>query len=316
MSVAEILKNRTQTGFSIEILPPLKGKNLNKVFADLDKLVEHKPLFVNITTHHSEPVYMAAGDDGNLRKVFVRKRPGTVAVAAAIRHRYNIPTVPHIICMGFSPEETEYVLIDLNFLGVTDLLVLRGDTDKETLVPREASHKFAIDLIQQVNDFNNGKSIDGSLFEKPDVPFSYGVAGYPEKHSEAPNLETDIQRLKAKVDMGAQYVVTQLFYDNDHFYRFRDKAHAAGINVPIIPGLKPLSKKKQLSILPSVFNTEIPQPLVQQVEAAKDDSESRKIGTDWLFRQSEDLKAHGVPCIHYYTLGAVDMVCDVVKNLF
>lgn len=314
-SVAEILRSRTSTGFSVEVLPPMKGKNIGKLFADLDKLMKFNPLFVNITTHHSEPVYQPA-EGGNLRKVFVRKRPGTVAVAAAIQHRYGIPTVPHIICQGFSPEETEYVLIDLNFLGIRDLFLLRGDTDKEVLVPKECSHKHATDLIRQVVDFNGGLSIDGAHFEAPQEPFSFGVAGYPEKHAEAPNMQTDIDWLKRKVDMGAEYIITQLFYDNSHFYRFVDKATAAGINVPIIPGLKPISRKTQLSVLPRIFSTEIPQGLVEKIMAAGSDDEARKIGRDHLLEQSADLKAHGIPNIHFYTLGAVDTVCSVAEELY
>lgn len=313
-SVAQILRNRQTTGFSIEVLPPLKGKGITRLFADLDKLTEHHPLFVNITTHHSEPVYQPA-EGGNLRKTFVRKRPGTVAVAAAIHNRYNIPTVPHIICRGFSPEETEYVLIDLDFLGISDLFLLRGDTDKDTLVPVAESHAHATDLIAQVVDFNKGITIDGAQVEPPSQPFSFGVAGYPEKHAEAPNFKTDIDFLKRKVDMGAEYIITQLFYDNEHFYRFVDAARAAGIDVPIVPGLKPLSRKAQLSILPRIFNTEIPQELVDKVVSANDD-DVKKIGRDWLLTQAADLKEHGVPCVHFYTLGAVDTVCSVVRELY
>ena len=313
-SVAEILRSRTSTGFSIEVLPPLKGKGIDRLFADLDKLTRFKPLFVNITTHHSEPVYQPA-DGGNLRKVFVRKRPGTVAVAAAIQHRYNIPTVPHIICRGFSPEETEYVLIDLNFLGIKDLFLLRGDTDKEVLVPVNESHAHATDLIKQVLDFNDGLILDGQRVDKPEVPFSFGVAGYPEKHAEAPNMKTDIEWLKRKVDLGAEYVITQLFFGNEHFYRFVDTARAAGIDVPIIPGLKPLSRKAQLSVLPRIFNTEIPEQLVEKVSSASDD-DVRTIGRDWLLSQASDLKEHGVPCVHFYTLGAVDTVCSVAQELY
>ena len=313
-SVAEILRSRQTTGMSVEVLPPLKGNGIGKIFSDLDKLIKYNPLFVNITTHHSEPIYQPA-DGGNLRKVFVRKRPGTVAVAAAIQHRYGIPTVPHIICQGFSPEETEYVLIDLNFLGVSDLFLLRGDTDKEVLVPKEVSHQHATDLIEQVMNFNSGKSIDGSVAEPTHVPYSFGVAGYPEKHAEAPNMQSDIELLKRKVDMGAEYIITQLFYNNEHFYRFVDQAQAAGISVPIIPGLKPISRKSQINVLPRVFNTEIPADLVNKILVAND-ADVKAIGRDHLLAQAQDLKAHGVPCVHFYTLGAVDTVCSVAEELF
>ena len=314
-SVAEILRSRQETGFSVEVLPPVKGKGINKIYSDLDRLMRYKPLFVNITTHHSEPVYQTV-EGGNLRKMFVRKRPGTVAVAAAIQHRYGVPAVPHIICNGFSPEETEYVLIDLNFLGVRDLFLLRGDADKEVLVPREQSHQHATDLIAQVKDFNRGVSIDGSQFEAPEESFSFGVAGYPEKHAEAPNFGTDLQYLKQKVNMGAEYVITQLFYDNEAYYDFVERARAAGIEVPIIPGMKPISRKSQLNVLPRVFNTNIPQELVDAVTSAPDDAAVKKIGRDWLLRQCQDLKAHGVPCIHFYTLGAVDTVCSVAEEIY
>ncbi|MBQ2321843.1 MAG: methylenetetrahydrofolate reductase [Bacteroidales bacterium] len=313
-SVAEILRSRKTTGFSVEVLPPLKGKGISRLFADLDKLTQFKPLFVNITTHHSEPVYQPA-EGGNLRKVFVRKRPGTVAVAAAIHHRYGIPTVPHIICRGFSPEETEYVLIDLNFLGIKDLFLLRGDTDKEVLVPVSESHAHATDLIGQVLDFNRGVMLDGQGVDTPEHPFSFGVAGYPEKHAEAPNMKTDIDWLKRKVDLGAEYVITQLFFGNEHFYRFVDTARAAGIDVPIIPGLKPISRKAQVNVLPRIFNTEIPEQLVESISAATDD-EVKKIGRDWLLAQAADLKEHGVPCVHFYSLGAVDTVCSVAQELY
>ncbi len=314
-SVADILANQSTPGFSIEVLPPIKGKSINQLFADLDKLTAFHPLFVNITTHHSEPIFLPLAD-GNLRKMFVRRRPGTVAVASAIQNRYNIPVVPHIICSGFSPEETEYVLIDLDFLGIHDLFLLRGDNDKETFVPKNVSHQYASQLIEQVNNFNSGKSIDGSDFEKPSTLFTFGVAGYPEKHAEAPNLKTDIDRLKQKVDMGADYVVTQLFYDNQKFYRFVDSAMSAGISVPIIPGLKPLSRKKQLSVIPSVFGTEIPQSLVESISSASDDNEVKKIGQDFLLSQADDLIHHGVNCVHFYTLGAVDTICNVLSSLF
>ncbi len=313
-SVAEILRSRKEAGFSIEVLPPVKGKGTSKLMADIEKMSQFNPLFVNITVHHSEPVFTPAEGD-MLRKTFVRKRPGTVAVAAAIQHRFGIPTVPHIICQGFTPEETEYSLIDLNFLGIHDLFLLRGDNDKETVVPRELSHKHATDLIAQVNDFNNGLSIDGQVIDKPEVKFTFGVAGYPEKHAEAPNMRSDIDWLKRKIDLGAEYVITQLFYNNEYFYRFRDALAAEGVNVPIVPGLKPISRKTQLSVLPRVFSTEIPSELVDKINAANDE-DVKAIGRDHLLAQAADLKANGVPCVHFYTLGAVDTVCSVANELF
>lgn len=302
-----------RAGFSIEVLPPPRGKGPSRLRADMERMAKLGPLFVNITTHHSEPVFEQQ-PDGSLRKLFVRKRPGTVAVAAAIQQRYGIPTVPHIICNGFSREETEYVLIDLNFLGLRDLFLLRGDADKETLVPAHASHAHASDLIAQVNEFNAGRLLGAQAMEPPEQPFSFGVAGYPEKHAEAPNEDEDLRWLKRKVDLGAEYVITQLFYDNARFYRFRDRAVAAGINVPIVPGLKPLGRKAHLTVLPRVFGTVLPSELVERVEAA-DEADVRKVGAEWLLRQAEDLAANGAPCVHFYTLGAVDVVCQTVEEL-
>ena len=218
MTVADIIRKQQTTGFSIEVLPPIKGSSINKVFSSIDMLREFNPLFINITTHHSEPVFQSV-DGGTLRKQFVRKRPGTVAVAAAIQHRYGIPTVPHIICSGFTRSETEYVLIDLNFLGIHDIFVLRGDNDKECLVTPEECHNHATDLIEQINNINNGRFLEGTLNDPLENKFSFGVAGYPEKHEEAPNIESDIRFLKQKVDAGAEYVITQLFYDNKKYLR-------------------------------------------------------------------------------------------------
>lgn len=315
MTVAEILRRRETTGFSIEVLPPIKGSSISKVFSSIDMLKEFNPLFINITTHHSEPVLQTV-DGGTLRKQFVRKRPGTVAVAAAIQHRYGIPTVPHIICSGFTRSETEYVLIDLNFLGIHDIFVLRGDNDKECLVPAAECHKHATDLISQINDINNGRFLEGTLNDPLENIFSFGVAGYPEKHEEAPNMESDIRYLKQKVDSGAEYIITQLFYDNRKFFDFVDRCRAAGINVPIIPGLKPLTKKRQLTILPKIFKCDIPEDLAKAIEACKDDEAVKRVGIEWLTMQSKELIAHGVPDLHFYTLSAADSVREIAKAVY
>jgi len=315
MTVAEILRRRETTGFSIEVLPPIKGSSISKVFSSIDMLKEFNPLFINITTHHSEPVLQTI-DGGTLRKQFVRKRPGTVAVAAAIQHRYGIPTVPHIICSGFTRSETEYVLIDLNFLGIHDIFVLRGDNDKECLVPAAECHKHATDLISQINDINNGRFLEGTLNDPLENIFSFGVAGYPEKHEEAPNMESDIRYLKQKVDSGAEYIITQLFYDNRKFFDFVDRCRAAGINVPIIPGLKPLTKKRQLTILPKIFKCDIPEELAKAIEACKDDEAVKRVGIEWLTMQSKELIAQGVPDLHFYTLSAADSVREIAKAVY
>lgn len=315
MTVAEILRRRETTGFSIEVLPPIKGSSISKVFSSIDMLKEFNPLFINITTHHSEPVLQTV-DGGTLRKQFVRKRPGTVAVAAAIQHRYGIPTVPHIICSGFTRSETEYVLIDLNFLGIHDIFVLRGDNDKECLVPAAECHKHATDLISQINDINNGRFLEGTLNDPLENIFSFGVAGYPEKHEEAPNMESDIRYLKQKVDSGAEYIITQLFYDNQKFFDFVDRCRATGINVPIIPGLKPLTKKRQLTILPKIFKCDIPEELAKAIEACKDDEAVKRVGIEWLTMQSKELIAQGVPDLHFYTLSAADSVREIAKAVY
>ena len=315
MTVAEILRRRETTGFSIEVLPPIKGSSISKVFSSIDMLKEFNPLFINITTHHSEPVLQTV-DGGTLRKQFVRKRPGTVAVAAAIQHRYGIPTVPHIICSGFTRSETEYVLIDLNFLGIHDIFVLRGDNDKECLVPAAECHQHATDLISQINDINNGRFLEGTLNDPLENIFSFGVAGYPEKHEEAPNMESDIRYLKQKVDSGAEYIITQLFYDNQKFFDFVDRCRAAGINVPIIPGLKPLTKKRQLTILPKIFKCDIPEDLAKAIEACKDDEAVKRVGIEWLTMQSKELIARGVPDLHFYTLSAADSVREIAKAVY
>lgn len=315
MTVAEILRERKSTGFSIEILPPLKGNSIAKTLNNIELLKEFNPLFINITTHHSVPVYQTS-NDGKYQKQFVRKRPGTVAVAAALQHKYGIPTVPHIICSGFTRSETEYVLIDLNFLGIHDLFVLRGDNDKEQLVPREECHAHATELIAQINDINAGRFLDGTLNDALDKQFSFGVAGYPEKHEEAPNMESDIHFLKQKVDAGAEYVITQLFYDNSKYFSFVERCRKAGINVPIIPGLKPLTKKTQLNVLPKTFNCEMPEDLVKAVVECKDDAAVKQVGIEWLTAQCKELKAAGVPNLHFYTLSAADSVRAVAQNIY
>ena len=315
MTVTEILQSRKTTGFSIEVLPPLKGSSIDKVFESIDSLREFNPLYINITSRHSEPVYQTSSD-GKYKKLFVRKRPGTVAVAAAIQHRYGIPTVPHIICSGFTPSETEYVLIDLNFLGIHDLLLLRGDNDKEMLVDPKECHRHATDLIQQVNDFNEGKFLDGTTTDPLKNKFSFGVAGYPEKHEEAPNMESDLRYLKQKVDAGAGYIITQLFFDNQKYFDFVDKCRAMGITVPIIPGLKPIKKLSQLSVLPKTFGVNMPEPWVRELDKCKSDNDAKSVGIEWLTHQCKELIAKGVPNLHFYTLAASDSVAEVARRVY
>ncbi|MBR4434268.1 MAG: methylenetetrahydrofolate reductase [Bacteroidaceae bacterium] len=306
-----------QTGFSFEVLPPLKGMGIERLFADIDMLREFNPQYVNITTHRSERIYRETAP-GLFERVAVRKRPGTVAVAAAIKARYGIPVVPHILCSGFTREETEYVLIDLQFLGITDLLVLRGDKAKDdaSFTPTPGGYSHATELQEQINRFNAGYFDDGTPIQGSVRPFTYGVACYPEKHIEAPNMESDLHWLLKKQEGGAQYAVTQLFYDNAVYFRFVERARAAGITIPIIPGIKPLTKASQLTIVPKTFNVDIPVELTEAVRACKDDEAVRRVGVEWCTAQCQELIRHGVPRIHFYVLGATQSVRDVAKVVF
>jgi methylenetetrahydrofolate reductase (NADPH) len=305
------------TAFSFEVLPPLKGTGIDKLFAEINMLREFDPRYINITTHRSESVYREVSD-GIFQRVSVRKRPGTVAVAAAIHSRYGIPVVPHILCSGFTREETEYVLIDLQFLGITDLLVLRGDKARSDarFIPTPGGYSHAIELQDQINRFNAGFFDDGTPFQAPVKPFTYGVACYPEKHEEAPNLDRDIYWLRQKQEAGASYAVTQLFYDNARFFCFVEKARASGVTIPIIPGIKPLSKASQLSVIPKTFKVDIPDDLSDAVLRCKDDAEVREVGVEWCINQCRELMADGVPGIHFYTVGAVSSVRDVAKAIY
>lgn len=318
MKITDIINQHAGTGFSFEILPPLKGSSIERTFANIDLLREFNPLYINITSHRSEVVYKDT-HDGFFRKLSQRSRPGTVAVAAAISHKYGIPVVPHLICSGFSATETEYALIDLNFLGIHNVLVLRGDKGKhETRFTRtEGGHSHAIELAQQINRFNEGYFWDGTMMESGSKGyFSYGVAGYPEKHDEAPNLDEDIVRLKEKVDAGAEYVVTQMFFDNEKYFDFVARCRAVGINVPIIPGLKPITLMSQLSVLPKIFHVDIPTPLARELAQCKDDSRATEVGIEWCTMQAQELIACGIPSIHFYSLRAAQSVARIARAIY
>ena len=317
MKVSDLIKNSGSTGFSFEILPPLKGSSIEKSFKAIDTLREFAPLYINITTHRSELVYKDT-PDGLFRRVSERSRPGTVAVAAAIQNKYNITVVPHILCSGFTREDTEYVLLDLQFLGITDLLILRGDKAKheQVFTPEPGGYAHAIELEHQINDFNQGVFVDGSPIKAPVHPFSYGVACYPEKHEEAPNMEQDIYWLKKKVEAGAEYAVTQLFYDNRKFFEFVDRVRQEGIDIPIIPGIKPFSKLSQLSVVPKTFKVDLPQELALEALKCQTDEEARQLGVEWCINQCRELIAHGVPSIHFYTVGATESVRRVAKEIY
>ncbi len=316
MKVTDHINNGQGTAISFEILPPLKGKGINALWEHLDPLIEFKPAFINVTYHRSETMFKRKAD-GTFEKVEVRKRPGTVGICAAIMNRYKVDAVAHLICGGFSKQETEDALIDLNFLGVDNVLVLRGDAPKnETFFePEPGGHKYAVELMQQVINMNHGIYIEEDLKNAVKTGFCIGVAGYPEKHFESPNLQTDLNFLKAKVEAGAEYITTQMFFDNKKYFEFVNNCNSIGINVPIIPGLKPLSTKKQLTVIPRMFHVDIPEELSSEMLKCKTDIEVEVVGTEWLLKQSKELKAAGVPVLHYYTLGKHKMVADVVREI-
>lgn len=317
MKVIDLIHTSKRTAFSFEILPPVKGNSIQKVYNVIDRLREFDPKYINITSHHSEYIYKTL-PDGKIEKVNIRKRPGSVAIASAIQNKYNITAVPHIICKGFTKEETEYALIDLNFLGVYDLLLLRGDV--KTIEAGDANsnlyHEHATDLQDQVNNFNKGIAVDGSTFEANETSFSYGMACYPEKHEEAPNMDSDIFYLKQKVANGADYLVTQMFFDNQKYYDFVDRCRAEGITVPIIPGIKPVVFKSQLTILPKIFRSDIPEPFASELRKCQTDEEVKEVGIEWCTSQCKDLITHGVPSLHFYTMMATESVYKVAKQIY
>jgi len=316
MKVTDHIKEAKDTLISFEILPPLKGKGIQSLYSHLDPLMEFKPSFINVTYHRSEHIFKKRAD-GGFEKVVVRKRPGTESICAAIMNKYNVDTVPHLICGGFSVNETEDALINLNYLGIDNVLVLRGDAAKNETAfePEPGGHKYAIDLLKQVNNLNSGIYLEEDLKNTSKTRFCIGVAGYPEKHFEAPNMENDLKHLKAKVDAGADYIITQMFFDNAKYFEFVEACRAIGITVPIIPGLKPVYTKKQLTILPKTFHIDLPTPLAEAIIACKTDEDVEKIGEEWLLQQSIELKKAGVPVLHYYTLGRPLLVANVVKKL-
>jgi methylenetetrahydrofolate reductase (NADPH) len=313
MKVTEYIKNAKQTLFSFEILPPLKGTSIESIYNSLDPLMEFNPPFIDVTYHREEYVYKKR-KDGLLERRSVRKRPGTVGICAAIMNKYNVDTVPHIICGGFNQEETENALIDLDFLGVDNVLVLRGDPIKsETYFkPNEGGHSYASELLQQVNQMNKGIYLDDELKNSASTDFCVGVAGYPEKHFEASNMRSDIHFLKKKVEAGADYIVTQMFFDNQQYFDFVNLCRENDINIPIIPGLKPMSTNKQLTLLPQRFHLNIPNPLVDEVLKCKTNEQIRQIGVEWAIQQTKELIEFGAPCIHFYTMGKSDNVQKIV----
>lgn len=317
MSVLDIINQRKETAFSFELLPPLKGNNIDKLYDTIDALREFEPAYINITDHRSEYVFKDMGDGTYIRQR-LRRRPGSVAVAAAIKNKYDITAVPHILCSGFTREDTEYELLDLQFLGIYDLLVLRGDKapDEKTFSPEKKGNAHALDLAYQIKDFNKGIFVDGSQMLVTKTPFSFGVACYPEKHEESPNLERDIYWLKQKQEAGAQYAVTQLFYDNTKYFNFVSMAREAGVSIPIIPGIKPLSKQSQLSVIPKTFKVDLPKDLVSEALKLHNDDEIKQLGIEWGIQQCKELIKAGVPSLHFYALGATDSVKEIAKGIY
>jgi len=317
MKVTEHIRQATGPIISLEILPPTKGKSIDSIFNVLDGFMEYKPSFINVTYHRAEQMYKKR-PDGNFERVEIRKRPGTVGICAAIMNHYNVDAVPHLICGGFSKEETENALIDLHFLGIKNVLALRGDAaaNEKFFTPHPLGHRYADELVQQIQGLNSGHYLEDDIMEGVKTDFCIGVAGYPEKHYESPNVETDIYYLKRKIELGAEYVTSQMFFDNKHYYSFVNNCREHGIEVPIIPGLKPITNKRQINMIPSVFNVEVPLELTREMQNAKNDAACDQIGEEWLLHQCRDLLKNNAPVLHFYTLGKPHIVQNVLKKLF
>ena len=315
MKVIDHINQAKDTLFSFEILPPLKGKSIQSIFESIDPLMEFNPSFINVTYHREEYVYKNR-ENGLLEKVTMRKRPGTVGICAAIINKYDVEAVPHLICGGFSREETENALIDLQFLGIDNVLALRGDSIKteSTFRPHPDGHEYAFDLVKQINKMNEGKYLLDEVKMAP-TEFCVGVAGYPEKHFESMNLTTDLQYLKAKVDAGADYIVTQMFFDNQKYFEFVKACREAGINVPIIPGLKPIKSLRHISFLPKFFHIDFPEDLSTELLKCKTNEAVDQLGIEWAIQQSKELKEFGVPCLHFYTMSNSKSVQEILQNI-
>ena len=317
MKVTEHFRRAKSTLFSIEILPPLKGASIQSIFDGIDPLVEFNPSFIDVTYHREEYIFRK-NKKNELKRVKIRKRPGTVGISAAIRARYKIDTVPHIICGGFSMEETENALLDLHFLGINNVLALQGDMIKSEgkFIPHPDGHHYASELVEQIVDMNKGRYLDHDLQNVDPTDYCIGVAGYPEKHFASEDMEADLKNLKRKVDAGSQYIVTQMFFDNRKFFSFVDSCRKAGINVPIIPGIKPIATKSQLEVLPRIFYVDIPEDLRREVEKCKDNDAVKQVGAEWAIRQSRELIDYGVACLHFYTMGRSEQTRAIAKAVF
>lgn len=318
MKVTDYLKNAgNNTLISFEVLPPLKGSGMQDIFNLLDPLMEFKPPFIDVTYHREEYIYKKQ-DSGYYEKTAIRKRPGTVGICAAIMHRYDVDAVPHLICGGFNREDTENALIDLNFLEINNVLALRGDALQfdSKFVPEPGGNAYALDLVKQIDEMNHGRYLDENIENGQKTNFCIGIAGYPEKHFEAPNMESDLAFIKKKVEAGAEYIVTQMFFDNNKYFEYVESCRNAGIHIPIVPGLKPMTKQYQLSSIPRHFYINLPDDLVSAFISAKTMEAKRQVGIEWCVAQSQELKAAGVPCLHYYTMGDVDTIKKIAESVF
>ena len=312
-----ILNSNGKTLFSFEIIPPKKGNNIQELYDNIDPLMEFKPPFIDVTTSREEYVYIDKGN-GLLDRKITRMRPGTVGICAAIKHKYNTDTVPHVLCGGFTKEETEYLLVDFDYLGIDNMMALRGDamSHQKYFEATEGGHFYAKELVSQIEDMNNGKYLNNVIESSHTSSFCIGVAGYPEKHIESPSLQTDLIRLKEKVEAGADYVVTQMFFDNQKYFEFVKAATDMGINIPIIPGIKPIAVKKHLQLLPQVFKIDLPQDLINDVQSCKSNKDVRNVGIEWAIQQSKELLAAGVPVLHYYSMGKSDNIHKIASAIF
>ncbi|PHQ62554.1 MAG: methylenetetrahydrofolate reductase [NAD(P)H] [Maribacter sp.] len=317
MKVTEHIKKANgKTLFSFEIVPPVKGKNIQSLYDNIDPLMEFNPPFIDVTTSREEYIYIEK--DGLLDKKMTRMRPGTIGICASLQHKYAVDTVPHVLCGGFTREETEYMLVDCQYLGIDNVMALRGDAMREEkyFVPAKGGHTYAHELVSQIADLNRGNYLHDDITMEHLPNFCIGIAGYPEKHMEAPSLQSDLKRLKEKVDAGADYVVTQMFFDNQKYFEFVEAAKKLGINIPIIPGIKPIAVKRHLSILPPVFKIDLPQDLIDAVDACADNKGVRQVGIEWAIQQSKELKTSGVPVLHYYSMGKSDNIQAIAKDIF
>lgn len=318
MKVIDHIKRRKgKTLFTFELLPPLKGDSIENIYNTIDPLIEFSPAFINVTYHREEVTYKKH-PNGLLEKKIVRKRPSTIGISAAIKYKYKIDVVPHIICGGFTREETENGMLDLHFLGIHNLLLLRGDSLKteKYFIPEPGGHSYAVDLVKQVMGLNRGEYLDENIQHTAPTSFSVGVAGYPEKHMEAPNMESDIHYLKQKIDAGADYIVTQLFFDNQKYFEFVRLCREAGITVPIIPGLKPISTITSIKTLPQAFSIDIPSDLVAAVQKCTSNEQARQVGVEWAIAQSKELIKSGVPALHFYSMGKSDNIRKIAQEVF